>query len=197
MAYDKNFPSEFQIDHKKVVKLVREETEMYIHRENIPIFFREMILVYSVIIFEDFVSKTLESVFLKRPEILKTNKKNITYEELLQFKDLNEVINSLSKKQVDAILSDGIDKIGNYINNKLHLDLRKEKDWPVFKEKFFRRNIVVHNYGYPNETYDFKTGNKTNKNERLEINKQYLEDTFAIIEKYSEKIFLYINDKYT
>ena len=82
LTYDKNFPSEFHINHQKVVKLVEEESEMYTHRENIPIFFRGMILVYSVIVFEEFVSKTLEAIFLKKQEILKTEK-TITYEELI------------------------------------------------------------------------------------------------------------------
>ena len=196
LSYDKDFPSEFHISHQKVAKLIGEETEMYTHRENIPIFFREMILVYSVIVFEEFVSKILESLFLKKPETLKTEK-TIAYEELVQFKDLNEVINFVSKKEVDSIISMGIDEIGNYLKNRFKLDLTKETDWSQFREKFFRRNIIVHNYGYPNEIYNSKTRNKSNKNERLEINKQYLEDTFAIIEKYSKKIFLDIYNKHT
>ena len=45
----------------------------------------------------------------------------------------------------------------------------------------------MHNYGYPNEIYNSKTGNKSNKDERLEINTQYLEETLPLLKNILKK----------
>ena len=61
----------------KVIHMIHKETEMYNHRENVRRAYKEMLLVYLIIIFEEFLTNILISLYRKRPELLKSSQKSI------------------------------------------------------------------------------------------------------------------------
>ena len=77
------------------------------------------------------------------------------------------------------------------IRFRLGLNLDKRDDWTKFKEFFYRRNIVVHNYGFPDSTYIEKTNFKGKKNEWLEISDTYISQAFNIFENYANEIAVF------
>jgi hypothetical protein len=184
------------IENHKVGKIMSEETEMYNHREHVRRASKEMTLVYLVIVFEEYITGLLSSLFRKRPEILKSSEKNIPYWEAFQCTDLNELLKEISKKEVRSRIELGIDGFNDYLVRNFKLDLRQNADWGTFKEVFYRRNIVVHNYGIPDSKYISKTNFKGRRDEWLEIDNRYINEAFAIFEKYSDEIAHFFHKKY-
>jgi hypothetical protein len=175
----------FHAELPRVAKVIVEETEMYTMRENIRRSSLEMILVYLITIFEEFLSNVLKSLFTKRPEILKSSKKNISYEEAFQYTNLNDLLKYISEKEVKEKIGYDIDDLAEYLSDKFGFDLRKLKDWKQFREFFYRRHAIIHNYGFPDSKYILKTEYRGNKDEWLETDKQYLDNAFRIFAEYS------------
>jgi hypothetical protein len=197
-----NFSDEgenIEINNERVSDLIERETIMFNHRENVRIFFGNMLLIQTVIIFEEFLERMLETVFFQRPEILltKSSNKNITYEELIKFEDRNELLYMISKKEAESILNMDINEIGKYVSEVFKIPLSKRKDWFNFKEIFYRRNIIVHNNGYPNSKYIEKTGSSVNFFEQLNADEDYIKNIQQLIEKYAKDIYEFINKKYS
>jgi hypothetical protein len=185
------------IEHNRVAKLMEEETEMYNHREHVRRSSKEMILVYLIIIFEEFLNNLLSTLFRKRPEILKSSQKNITFEEVVQYADLHELLKGISKKEAQSKINLDIDELGKYLHKMFKLNLEQRRDWNQFKEFFYRRHVIVHNYGYPDSIYIAKTKYKGQGDEWLEISNEYLEKGFSIFEKYSNQIATFFDRKYS
>jgi hypothetical protein len=144
-----------------------------------------MILVYPITIFEEFLSNVLKNLFTKRPEILKSSEKKVSYQEAFQCKTLNELVKHISEKEVKEKIGYDIEYLAEYLSDKFGLDLRKLKDWKQFKEFFYRRHAIIHNYGFPDSKYILKTEYRGNKDEWLETDKQYLDNAFRIFAEYS------------
>src|SRR6187200_403401 len=68
---------DINIEQPKVAEIIEQEAEMYNHREHIRRSSKEMILVYLIIIFEEFLSNVLSTILRKRPEIFKSSHKSI------------------------------------------------------------------------------------------------------------------------
>jgi hypothetical protein len=108
---------------------------------------------------------------------------------------LTELLGAISRREVETEINSDIDHLGKYLSDKFSLMLNNRSDWKQFKEHFYRRNIIVHNYGYPNLIYIRKTGYK-GPIDWLEIDNQYLEDAFSIFELYSIELKRFFSSKY-
>ena len=183
------------IQSPKVIHMIHKETEMYNHRENVRRAYKEMLLVYLIVIFEEFLTNILISLYRKRPELLKSSQKSIKYEEAFQYDNLAELLGAISQREIESEISSDIDKLGKYFSDKFRLMLNKRGDWKQFKEYFYRRNIIVHNYGFPNPTYVQKTGYK-GPQDWLEIDNRYLEQAFGNFESYSFEIHRFFIGKF-
>ena len=67
-------------------------------------------------------------------------------------------------------------------------------NWNEFKERFYRRNIIIHNSGKPNKLYRTKTG-YDGEDERLTVSKVYLKDSIRLFKMMSDKIALTFKTK--
>jgi hypothetical protein len=137
-----------------------------------------MSLVYAVALFEDFIQKTLLITFKNIPEALKTCQKSVTYEDLLEYGDIEKAINAITEKEL-LVVNEDIEEIKNYIVKKFSIDVSKFVNWNDFKERFYRRNIIVHNSGMPNKLYREKTGFK-GENTSLNATKEYLKESINL-----------------
>ena len=184
------------IEDPIVAKVMLEETKLYNHREQIRRSSKEMILIYLITIFEEFLDNLLSRLFRKRPEILKSSQRSITYQEAFQYADLYELLKVGSKREARSVIDLDVDKLGKYLSTKFKLNLNQRRDWDQFKEFFYRRRIIVHNYGYPDSIYIAKIKRKVHDDEWLEIENTYLAKAFDIFEKYSKHISAYFDKKY-
>ena len=185
------------IEDPIVAKVMLEETKLYNHREHIRRSSKEMILIYLITIFEEFLDNLLSSLFRKRPEILKSSRRSITYQEAFQYADLYDLLKVGSKREARSVIDLDVDKLGKYLSTKFKLNLNQRRDWDQFKEFFYRRNIIVHNYGYPDSIYIAKIKRKVHDDEWLEIDNTYLGKAFDIFEKYSNYISRFFDKKYS
>lgn len=75
------------IDRQKVASIIRQEDNVYYAREYFPKFFRDMILVYLVILFEEYLGKLLLTYSIKKKEFHQIKKysfpKNVVVGEYL------------------------------------------------------------------------------------------------------------------
>lgn len=185
------------IEDPIVDKVMLEETKLYNHREHIRRSSKEMILIYLITIFEEFLDNLLSSHSRKRPEILKSSRRSITYQEAFQYADLNELLKAGSKREARSVIDLDVDKLGKYLSTKFKLNLNQRRDWDQFKEFFYRRHIIVHNYGYSDSIYIAKIKRKVHDDEWLEIDNTYLAKAFDIFEKYSNYISGFFDKKYS
>lgn len=80
----------YKTENPKISKLLDEETEMYHNREDIRRALKEMMLVYLVIIFEEFLTNVLSALFRKRHDVFRSSGKSIEYVEVLEHSDIYE-----------------------------------------------------------------------------------------------------------
>jgi hypothetical protein len=187
---------DLNIEHPMVAKIMLEETKLYNHRQHIIRSSREMIFIYLIIIFEEFLASVLGTLFRKRPQILKSSQKSITYQEAFQHVDLYELLKAVSKREAGSAIDLDIDKLSVYLSKKFKFSLNQRTDWDQFKEFFYRRHVIVHNYGYPDSIYIAKVKHKVHEDEWLETDNTYLAKAFDIFEKYSKHISAYFDKKY-
>jgi hypothetical protein len=160
-----------------------------------------MLLVYLIIIFEEFLSNLLSAFFMKRHETLKDSDKHILFKDALEYTDINELVKTMSKREAKGIVDLDIEDLGKRLETRFHLYLNKRDDWTKFKEFFHRRNIIVHNYGVPDATYIEKTKNtefevKGEKNRWLEISDEYIDKAFETFLNYANEIADFFRQKY-
>ena len=144
-------------------------------------FIREMSLVFLVAEFESFLRKSLEITFQRKPEILSSKQKSITYEDLLKVENLKEARKKIIEKELSEILSQDIEEIGQFLNKKFKIHITQPPAWELFKERFYRRNIIVHNSGQIDRVYRLKTQYKGEET-RLFVSQDYLRESLKIFE---------------
>lgn len=176
---------------------------------------RDMSLVYLVACFENFLQRVLTISFRKTPETLRTCQKNLNYEELLKFNDMNAIREGIIEKEI-MVVNEDIEVIREYIKKKFNIDICKFNNeevekihavtnrklgietskfiWEDFKERFYRRNIIIHNLGMPNKLYRQKTGYK-GENEALKVTMDYLIESISLFSQISMNIGLVFEEK--
>lgn len=151
-------------------------------------FIREMSLVYLIVAFEEYLGDILRTVFYIKPDILKSySKDNISFSDVLDAKNKQAVIDIMISHKIDSLLRKNIDGIAKYLNKQFQIDLTVEKDYKKFKERFYRRHILIHNNLYPNKNYIHAT-DYAGKYDRLQISANYLKQSISIYRKYGKII---------
>lgn len=175
----------FPIDTKSEFNKRRYESIVRFRSANI---IRDMSLVYVVALFEGFLQNVFQISFKKKPETLRTCQKNMTYEELLKFKDINDAKSGMIEKEI-MIVNEDIEDVRQYIRRKFNIEISEFVDWKELKERFYRRNVLIHNSGMPNKLYRLKTRYK-GKTKRLTVSKDYLTDSINLFNLMSLKVGL-------
>jgi hypothetical protein len=176
-----------KIKSKKVSRLVINKFINALQASMINEFIREMSLVYIITVFEQYLSDVLKFTLKVKPEIMKSSKKQITYEELFSFKDFDKIKEKIAEREINSIISQDIENVNSNLKKRFNLNLSNNQYWSKFKEYFYRRHIIIHNNGCPDEKYRTKTGYK-GKQKKLSITKHYLSTGIKLFEDYSKTI---------
>ncbi len=158
----------------------------------------KMSMVYLFSLFEAFNKDLFERLFICKPNLLKTKNKNVDYETLLNFKDINTLHEYLAAEEVDKFGHLDIDKLSKYLVDKFNINLELDfKLWKKLRENYYRRNILVHNDGKVSSIYLTKLGlSEKDLNDELSTDKFYLGDCCRNIKSYMEFISESIRNKF-
>lgn len=156
-------------------------------------FIWEMSLVYLVSEFESFFKNILKIAFAKKPEAL-SSKKMVTYEEVLLLQKNRNLVQELIEKETSEVIYKDINDIDKYIEKRFNIKLSKIPNWKKFTERFYRRNILIHNKGRINQKYKQKTGYK-GKQKILWVHPDYLNNSIRLFDEMAEKISMVFYEK--
>jgi len=152
-------------------------------------------VVYIVAKFEDFMSTIITAVISHKPDLMKFSQKNISYEELFNHNTVESLRKVIIEKEVQSLINENIDDINDYFVERFSFDLSREKDWDEFREIFYRRNVIIHNNGYPNDLYRKKTKYR-GLNQRLDVDEVYLNKAVDLFMKYSNMLKDFFVEKF-
>lgn len=163
-------------------RILRKGNKLALHNLGAELFLREMSLVYLVTSFEDFLKKILTSFYKAHPEALKSSQ-TLTVEEILNKKSMDKLLDKIIEDKTDQILRGNIEEINKSISKII--DYSSEKEWKELCERFYRRNVIVHNDGKPDETYYRKT-NKRHTKYRLDSSEKYILKSVRLFDKFAK-----------
>lgn len=177
----------FTTDSQLLAKLVFTNLELDISHHRFHRFCREMSVVYLIVEFEEFLDNLLNVVFAIKPQILKSHDMKVTFSDILAAENMNSLIDDMRSKAVKKIIKWDIDDIFKYLEKQFKINLTEDKNYRKFKERFYRRHILIHNNLYPDEHYKSKTG-YVGKYTRLQITDFYLKQSISLYKKYATVI---------
>jgi hypothetical protein len=159
------------------------------------VFIRDMSLVYLIAEFDSFLANILRDTFKARPEAYASTKKCLTNEELLKSDNIENIKNAVIEMEIAEALRLDIEDLGKYFEDKFKVKINKLPKWTSFKERFYRRNIIVHNSGIINDVYRQKTGYK-GCSERLIVSEEYLSESIDLFRAFGRNIMIKFHRKF-
>jgi hypothetical protein len=168
----------------KTVEVMRDFLALSIRLGDFNSFIRDMGLVYGVIQVENFLKRILSASFENWPGSV--GDKTIRFEQLVNCSDIDQAKNLVVEEKVNSIMYEDIENIGRFME-LWGVYASKVDKWKDFTERFYRRNILVHNDGMPSQIYRTKTG-YTGPNNRLDVSREYLKESVDLFLNVSKSI---------
>lgn len=195
VAANKKSNIEIKIKSEKVEETIFKTAKRIRKVSKYKEFLFEMSLNHLITFYEAFIFEYYTLVFSSKPFLLKTEKKQISFEEIGKFKSMTALNKYLAEKEIKDILGENIDKIADYFERKFKFTISSEfKDWTKLKEILYRRNLIVHNRGIADDKYCKNTGFKGIR-KKIITDARYVEEAVAIVINFIEYINLNIKKK--
>ena len=118
----------------------------------------------------------------------------MTYEQLMKFDSMDSIKKQIIEKETNEIINQDIEQVKAYFIERFNIDISKYVQWNKFKERFFRRNILIHNSGIPNELYRKKTG--LQEKEILTVDRKYLNESIKLFDNFANKLTSEFENKF-
>jgi hypothetical protein len=150
--------------------LAREVILSYLEYEQIVHLIRDMSLVYLVSQFESFLQLMISITLQKTPGPIM--EKSITLKQLTGCKSIKEAKRQIIEKEIHDVKLTSPDEADDYFSRKFGVRLSALPSWSDFKERFYRRHVLIHRLGVPDQKYLVKTGRKRVR--ELGVSKNYL-----------------------
>lgn len=125
---------------------------------------QETMVTRAVDNFVCYLSETLQSCMLKRPEILKSSEQ-VKLEDVLRFSTKRDLIEFLVNRKLNELTYSGFSGIATFFEQKLGITIIDEGDLETRRQIGFGielRNIYTHNRGIVNETFLKRVGEDSN-----------------------------------
>ncbi len=159
----------------------------------------KMIIVSCISIFEAFNKDFFKILYTLRPENLKREEKvDFNYIELIEFRSMEALYEELARRKVDKFGRRSIDKLAEELDKKHKFKLIKNfEKWKALREKYYRRNIIIHNRGRVSKDYieKIKGYNDTDVGNELDLSFDYVEECISNVWEYIVFIFEKIGNK--
>lgn len=139
--------------------------------------------------FQCYLTDVLRSVFIARPETLRS-KQEVTIEEVLQCGSISEFVARIAEKKADELTNSGFPAIMNFMKERLGVSIAIDDGWKDLTTLAIAiRNIIVHNRGYANERFLRLTSDKTLKpGERVAITQRLALCLIHGVERFAKAI---------
>jgi hypothetical protein len=155
----------------------------------------EMMIVGLISSYDYLISRLLTVVFTTRPEIVMTNDKQISLDDLDLYKSIDELRRAIIEKEVESIIRESHHTQFDKMEKKLGLKLRSGLSiWPRFIELCERRNLFTHTGGIVSQQYlnvcktaKFDT-KSTSIGQKLEVDPDYFRSSVRIILEIGAKL---------
>ena len=122
--------------------------------ETIKDYILKMGLITFFSLFEAFNKDYFQELYCSKPYLMKSKKKEVNMEYLLEFTNMEDLHRSLSLKEIEGFGYLNIDEIAALLFKKFKIDLKKDlKCWSNLRESYYRRNLIVHTDGKVSKTY--------------------------------------------
>jgi len=150
----------------------------------------KMSMIYLFSLFEAFNKDLFQALFLNKPYLMKSKIKELDYETILGFSDINDLHEYLSHKEVDKYGYYDIDELSKFLVETFNISLEEDFEyWKELRENYYRRNIIVHNDGKISKVYLKKLALPEEQlNKELITDKFYLGDCYRNIKNYMDII---------
>jgi hypothetical protein len=114
---------------------------------------REVVICRQVDNFLTYISEFLALIFRARPQTLRSNETE-RLDFILAYSSMEDLINSLAEKRVEALSYQGMSDLIRYMRERLGFDLFENKEREERAVQLIEvRNIIVHNRGIASRTF--------------------------------------------
>jgi hypothetical protein len=111
-------------------------------------------LISAVSSFEILFAHVVRSVYDRNPAALNQSEYAFTLQELAQYASIDEARAALVARKVDALLMESVDSWSKWLERAVNTEFTTvAADWPIVREVFARRNILVHADGLVTARY--------------------------------------------
>lgn len=115
-------------------------------------FLTNMTLGYLISFQEAFLKDYLYQILVHNKNSLKSNSK-ATFEAVLQFDSMVQLVEYLAKIETDSIGYGSIEDVARYYESKFNIKLNSFSNWKDVVEATYRRNLLIHNKNITNDIY--------------------------------------------
>lgn len=180
-------PDEVQIEltpdeSETLNRLLTEESAI---AARFPTMLFEMALIYLVAMFDAYTADVFQAVLCARPETMRS-RRQLTYEAILAFDDLGDLIASMAAREVNDVAYKGVGEQLRYYSDRfgVMLGANDELGDSLLVEIAARRNLLVHNAGVVNRIYlDAVPNAEPGLGQRLDVDEEYWSRAFEHISK--------------
>jgi hypothetical protein len=136
-------------EHQKMLEKVEQEKGIKFKefKEKYAHFVSENMIIRLVDNFLNFLSESVKNCVLAKPDLLKS-KETVEFEEIMNFKDYNELIIYLVDKKINELSYGGMKKIAEFLATRTKINLWESDDEKALLSVSIElRNIYTHNRG--------------------------------------------------
>lgn len=110
--------------------------------------------------------------------------KSITFSEWMNYDSTEDIKECFINREIEDIMRKPLADWYKAIESKHKIHFLFKDEFDVFKEIYYRRNLIVHNQGIVNEVYKRFLPDSTLKiGEQVKIDSEYIEKAFVIVRK--------------
>ncbi|WP_313441832.1 hypothetical protein [Stenotrophomonas sp.] len=103
--------------------------------------------------YDAFIGRMLTTVFLSKPDLMRSIKSEISLAELLAVNDIDAICQGILDKEVETFRRESYVEQFAKLETKFDIKLKQFPEWSEFVELSQRRNALVHNDGIVSEQY--------------------------------------------
>jgi hypothetical protein len=157
-------------------------------RSRLPLIVEQSLFVNLFSQYDFFFGLVLRELYKRRPDLLASLSKQISFDELIKFESIESIKNSVLEAEIESIRRESYVEQFSILQKKFGIPLTKFQEWPDFVESAQRRNLLVHCGGHVSEQYlqvcdaiGYKFENRPKVGDRLTIGQQYFERTARLV----------------
>jgi hypothetical protein len=104
--------------------------------------------------FEVLFGQLARTIYVKNPSALSRSDYSFTLEELAKYASIDDAREALITYKIESLIRESLDEWAKWLKRTVNISLDQiMADWPVAREIFIRRNMLVHTHGRITERY--------------------------------------------